>query len=430
MICPMTAPHPVGSSQPAPARALRRAQLLLDSLGPLQTPQVRIYLGGQTVSLVGTWLQATAQAWVIWELSHSTTALAIASLLGLGPSLLIGPLAGVWADRLDRRRLLIVVQLVAAATACSLALLAQTRMLQLWQVDVLILVLGVDATLGGPAERALLTDLVGAERAREAVALNQVIFQLSRILGPVLAGIIVVGLGPAVAFWLNGLSFLAVAGSLLVIHPRQVLAPAGSSSARALGEALRFIAATPPVLELFVLGFLLTFLALPVMTVLPAVVDRVLHGGPGTLGVLTAASAAGALAGAVVLLPFVRSLSRPGIIVGAAVIWTGIWFVVFSQSAWLPLSILCMLLIGLAGPSVMALATGVLQVVAPLDMRARIQSLFSTITYGAQPVGVLLLGFSADRIGASTGILACGGLIALGAVLVLLARPDLRRWTV
>lgn len=410
-------------------RLIAPGHTLVAGFAPLRERDLRLYLGGQSISLVGTWLQATAQSWVVWELARSGTALALASILSQVPLLLLGPLAGVWADHVDRRRLLIATQLGAMLLAFALAALIQAQLVRVWHVYALSLLLGIDTALGAPAERALVADLTGQDRVREAVALNQIIFQVGRILGPALAGIVLATLGAAPAFWLNGLSFLAAVASLLAIRPHQTLAPPSQGTVAALGEGLRFVGRAPRVQDLFVLGMLITVLAIPVMTLLPVVAARVLRGGPEVLGALTAASAVGSLAGLVAVLPAIRSISRVGILLAGAVAWVGGWFAVFALSASLPLSVASMVLMGLGGSVAVATGGGLLQVLAPPDMRARLQGLYATATYGLQPLGVLLLGFGADRVGATPAILADGCLVALGALLLLSGRPGLRTWS-
>src|SRR5262245_25778126 len=164
---------------------------LRESFSPLKIRNFRIYLGGQAISLVGTFLQMTAQSWVIWELSHSATALGVAAMLGSLPTLVLGPWAGVWADRLDRRRLLIASQAGAMLLAFSLALLTQTGLVQLWHVYLLSALLGIITAFDVPAQQTFLGDLSGMGEIRKAINLNITMLQISRILGPALAGIII-----------------------------------------------------------------------------------------------------------------------------------------------------------------------------------------------------------------------------------------------
>ncbi|HET7090812.1 MAG TPA: MFS transporter, partial [Anaerolineae bacterium] len=181
------------------------------SFSPLRIRNFRIYLGGQAISLVGTWLQMTAQGIVVYELSQgAATPLGIVGMLSTLPILILSPWTGVWADRLDRRRLLIGTQVGAMLLAFSLAVLTQTGLIQLWHVYVLASLLGIFSAIDFPAQQAFIGDLSGMTEVRKAVNLNGITLQASRMLGPALAGYMIGALGAASAFWLNGLSFMAV----------------------------------------------------------------------------------------------------------------------------------------------------------------------------------------------------------------------------
>ena len=171
----------------------------LDSFLPLRNWNLSVYLSGQAISLIGTWMQVTAQAWVVWSLTHSTAALGVVAMLGTLPILLLGPWTGVWADTLDRRRLLIVSQTSAMVLAITLALLVQTGVIQVWHVYVLATLLGIVTALDMPTQQAFIGDLSGMEQLRQAVVINNMLFQVSRMIGPALAGLVVARLGAAVS---------------------------------------------------------------------------------------------------------------------------------------------------------------------------------------------------------------------------------------
>src|SRR5258706_2543785 len=214
-----------------------------DAFSPLRNRNLRYYMSGQAISLIGTWLQMTAQGWVVWEISHSTVALGVAAMLGSLPILIFGPWAGVWADRLDRRKLLIGTQAVAMLLAFVLALLTQLQVVQLWHVYVLSTLLGIVTALDMPSQQAFIGDMTGMGEVRRAVVLNAMIVQVSRTLGPALAGFIIGAVGAASAFWLNGVSFLFVIGTLLVVRSSQVRKVGKADPLREFWEGLRFIRA-------------------------------------------------------------------------------------------------------------------------------------------------------------------------------------------
>ena len=418
------------SSTEVASRASRLVGTFKDSFSPLAIRNFRIYLGGQAVSLVGTWLQLTAQGWVVWELSHSAASLGLVAMLGSLPILLLGPWAGVWADRLNRRILLIVTQAAAMMIAFVLAILIGTGQVQVWHLYITSVLLGIVAALDMPAQQAFLGDLSGMAEVRKAVLLNSMIFQTSRMIGPALAGLIIGTLGAAVAFWLNGFSFLAVIASLLLVRTNQVRASRLTNTWNGFREGMRFVGDHPRIQDLLLFAVLVTFLGLPIINIFPAVASQILNGDATTLGWLLAASGAGALVGVVFVLPITNSLQRTGLVIGSAVVWTGAWFMVFSLSTQLLTSMLSVFLVGLGVPSVMTAAMGLLQVSAPMDMRARLVSLFVIVTFGMQPLASLLVGYGAESLGITTVIRINSLLLMAIPVLMWMFRPHLRQWEV
>ncbi len=405
------------------------ASPFIDSFSPLRIPNLRVYLGGQAISLIGTWMQVTAQAWVVWDLSGSTSALGVVAMLGSLPILLLGPWTGVWADTLDRRRLLVASQTTAMALAVTLAVLVQTGLIQVWHVYILATLLGIVTALDMPAQQAFIGDLSGMSQVRQAVVTNNMIFQVSRMIGPALAGLVVARLGAAMAFWVNGASFLAVIASLLVVRANQIRR-AGIGNLTGFSEALRFIQGHPRIQDLIAFTVIVAFFGISVMSILPAVSTQALHGKADVLGLLMGASGAGALAGVLVVVPLAQQVRRTGLVVGGAVIWTGLWLVIFSYSTWLPFSVFSMFAGGMAFPMVLTTANSTLQILAPPDMRARLLSTLLMVTFGAQPIAALMVGYSAQFLGPLSAVRANGLLMAAGAAMLLVLRPTLRGWEV
>jgi len=404
-------------------------RIFRENFSPLGIRTFRIYLSGQAISLVGTWLQVAAQGWVVWELSQSKTALGILGMLSSLPILLLGPIAGVWADRWDRRKLLIGTQATAMVLAFILAVLVQTRLVQLWHVYVLAALLGTVAAIDVPAQQAFLGDLAGVQQVRRAVNLNNMILQVSRMVGPATAGFIIGQLGTAPAFWLNGLSFMAVIASLIAVGTHQMQMRSNRQSG-GFGEALRYLGAQPRLQDLFIFVVLMTFFAFPIIQILPAVASEVLRGDAQTLGLLMGASGAGALIGSVFLVPVAQSLKRPGVVVSITVLWVGAWFTAISFARSQPLAMFTLFMGSLGAPIVITMALGLIQVLAPMEMRARLLSLFLMVSFGVQPIASLLIGLSADAFGTEMAILGNGLLMILGALTVMLVRSELRHWEV
>ncbi|MCE9647455.1 MAG: MFS transporter [Chloroflexi bacterium] len=397
------------------------------SFSPLKNRNLRIYLGGQTISLLGTWMQSAAQSWVIWELTHSESALGIVVMLNSLPLLLLGPWAGGIADRFNRRLILIVTQAIAMFLAFALAILIQTGLIQIWHIYLCSLILGIVATLDFPAQQAFIGDMSGMGQVRQAVTLNIMILQVARMLGPALGGFLLKAVGNSVSFWINGLSFFFVILSLLLIRSQQAQHN-GASSRGQFRETLDFLRTQPRMIDLMVFASLVTFFGFSVFNILPAVADHVLHGDSQTFGLLSAASGAGALASTIFLLPLSQAAKRIGLIVTGAAAWMGAFFLMLSSSTWMSLSMTAIFFMSLGAPLVMTTGLGVMQLMAPRDMRARIISLFTMLTFGLQPLSSIVIGYSAEVLGVQTAIFVNAFCLIAGAVLMFLFRKGLRQW--
>ena len=402
----------------------------IGSFEPLQQSNFAIYLSGQTISLIGTWLQITAQGWLVWELSRSVAALGWVAALAALPLLVLAPFAGVIADRFNRRKLLIGTQSVAMLLAFVLALLVQTRLAQLWHIYMLALALGIVTALDLTATQAFIGDLAGMVLVRKSVTLYGIIFQVSRILGAALAGLVISALGIVWSFWLNGLSFLPVIASLMIVRAHQLQRPNQANPLRDFATSLSFIRTESRLVDLLALAMLSAFFGLPVMSILAAFASGVLHGGPPELGWLLAASGAGALLSVVFVVPLVNGAKQTGMAIALTALWMGIWFFLTSQMTILPLATLTVLLGSMGGPAVITAAMGLSQLMSPADMRARIVSLFIMVGFGIQPIASLWIGYLAQWFGVSLAILLNGLCLCIGTAFILLVRSELRVWSV
>lgn len=400
-----------------------------DSFSPLSERNLRIYLSGQAISLLGTWMQNTAQSWVVWQLSHSAFALGLVPMLGTLPLLVLGPWTGVWADRLERRRVLIVTQSIAMLGAFALALLVQTHLVQLWHVYVLALLLGAVSALDFPSQQAFIGDLAGVQQIRKAVVLNAMILQLSRMLGPAIAGWVVGALGVAPAFWVNGVSFLAVIGTLLAVNGNQErAATTGNSSLEDFREGLRFIAGEPRIQELLAFAVLATVFGISSMQLMPAFATDVFGRGPQGLGTLMGASGAGALVSSILIVPIAQRIRRTGVVLAAAVSWAGLAWAAFSTIRWFGPAVLVMFFGALTMPIVMTTTNGLIQFLAPPNMRARVVSTYLMLSFGMQPLASLFVGVTGKFLGPSMAVRINGVLMVLGALTLITVRRELRSW--
>lgn len=398
---------------------------------PLKLYNFRLYMSGQAVSLIGTWLQITAQSWVVWELTHSEAALGVVSMLGALPILLLGLWVGVLADRVNRRLLLIITQAGMMLLAFTLALLVQLKVVQLWHVYVLSTLLGIFSAIDFPTQQAFLGDLAGMNEVRKAVNLNAMFLQASRMVGPALAGWVIGNWGAATAFWINGASFLAVIGSLMTVQAHQARGHNnGASVFSDLREGLRFLRGQPRIQDLLLLSICITFFALSLMNMMPAFAAEVLAGNAKTLGYLLASSGAGAFISTIFLLPVAQTRKRVGLLMGLAVIWAGLFFVLMSFFHWLPLAMGCLFATGLSLPLVIAMAMGLIQVLSPLQMRARLLSLFTMVSFGMQPLAAILIGFASESFGVARVMTINGSLLIIAGLGMLALRKGLRDWQI
>jgi len=397
------------------------------SFAPLRLPNLRLYLGGQLISLLGTWMQATAQSWVVWELTHTASALGIVVMLNTLPLFALAPWAGSIADRYNRRAILLGTQTVAMLLAFTLALLIQSHLVQIWHIYLLSLLLGVVNAFDFPAQQTFIGDLSGMGQVRQAITLNIMGLQVARMLGPAIAGLVLKWVGSAAAFWLNGVSFLVVLITLLLVRSSQAQGERKSARGQ-FRESLEFVRRQPRVIDLLIFATLVTFFGLSIFNILPAVADHVLRGDAQTYGLLLGSSGAGALASTLFLLPLSQAAKRIGRIVGGAALWIAASYLVLASSTWLPLSMLAIFSVSLGAPLVLTTGLGVLQLMAPNDMRARILSLFTMLTFGMQPVASLLIGFTAQAFGTRSVITGSATLLLAGALTMLFFRSGLRDW--
>jgi len=397
------------------------------SFSPLKDRNFRIYLSGQAFSLIGTWMQATAQAWVVWELTKSESALGITVMFNTLPLFLFAPWAGAIADRYNRRQLLIVTQTIAMTLAFILASLVQFEFVQVWHIYLLTLLLGIVNALDFPAQQTFIGDLSGMSQVRRAITLNVMMVQVARLLGPVIAGYVLSKAGAAAAFWVNGLSFLIVIISLIIVRSEQA-----RNESRARGqfvETLKYIGSRPRMLDLMLLSAVVTFFGFAiVLSILPSIADTVLHGDAKTYSYLLSSSGAGALLSTLVLLPLSQASKRIGVIVCGAALWMGAWFLVLGNSYWLLLSMTAIFFTSLGAPLVLTTGLGVLQLLSPATMRGRIVSLFTMVSFGLQPLASLFIGFSAEKIGTQTAVLINATCLFVAAGLLTLFRKGLRGW--
>ena len=373
---------------------------------------------GQTVSLVGSWMQTVALGWLVYRLTHSPLLLGLTGFLGQIPSLFFSPLAGVWADRWNRHRMVIWAQVAAMVQALALAALVLSGHATIAAVLALSLALGFITAVDIPARQSFFVDLVGPDDLPNAIALNSSIFNVARLVGPSIAGVMIGLVGEGMVFLLNGVSYLAVLASLLAIRvPPAPARPGEPPHVLAhLAEGLRYAGRFRTIRALLLLLALTSLVGAPYGVLLPMFATDVLGGGAHTLGFLVGAVGLGALAGALFLAARrgIRGLGR--VVAGSAVLFgASLVALGLARTPWLALVALAFSGFGLM--TQMAATNTLLQTLSDPDKRGRVVSLYTASCMGMAPLGALMAGALAGRIGAPVTVLAGGALCVVAAAL-------------
>lgn len=404
-----------------------RQPALRGLLRALRHRNFRLYFAGQGISLVGTWMTRLTTGWLVWRLTQSAEMLGLLGLVSQGPTFLLAPLAGVWVDRLNRHRLLVATQVLATLQSLALAALALSGMIQVWQILALQALQGAINAFDMPSRQALLVDLV-ADRSdlSNAIALNSSMVNAARLIGPSIAGVTIAWVGEGWCFLADGLSYLAVIASLLVMRVR-VRAPTDRERKvlHGLLDGLRYAGGFAPIRSILLLLALVGLVGMPYTVLLPMIATRTLQGEAYTLGFLMGAMGVGALGGALYLASRETVLGLGRLIPSAAAAF-GIGLVALGLSRWVPLSLGLMVLIGIGFMIHLAASNTLIQTLVRDEMRGRVMALFSMAFMGMTPFGSLLAGVVASRIGAPLTVLGCGLICLVGAAAFARQLPALR----
>lgn len=391
-------------------------------LGAFRHRDFRLFWSGQLVSLIGTWMQSVGQSWLVLELTGSPFQLGLVNALQFTPILLLSPVGGALSDRLGKRRILLVTQAAMMLQALVLAVLVRSGHVRYWHVAGLAAIYGLGRAIDIPARQAFLTDLVGKADLPNAVALNSVVFNGARIVGPGVAGLLIARFDVAFAFFLNGASFVAVLAALAAIRTEGHPHPAGQLGIRqGLMGAVSYAAGTPPVA--FTLGLLVvvSLLALNYNVVVPLIARDVLNAGAQGFGLLMSALGAGAIMGALGVALLRRSRPPLSLLVGsAAVLCVGAMALALVGHFAVAVTVLAVL-----GCFQIVFTTGcntALQLITPDALRGRVMGLYAMAFAGMTPFGSLLIGTIAEHLGVraacalggATGLLAVGALVLVG----------------
>ncbi len=393
----------------------------------LRSRNYRLFFEGQMVSLIGTWMTRVATSWLVYRVTGSPFLLGLTSFASQIPIFFLTPFAGVWVDRWNRHRTLVVTQVLSMIQSFALAALALAGVINIWEILLLSLFQGLINTFDMPARQAFVVQMIDRrEDLGHAIALNSSMVNGARLIGPAVAGVLIAAVGEGYCFLVDGFSYIAVIASLLAMR----VAPARPrGEARALTSELRegwrYVKESPAIRSTLLLLALISLVGMPYTVLMPILAGGILHGGPHTLGYLMGAAGLGALAGAITL------AMRPSVLgLGRVIVWSAALFsvglIAFGWSRALPFSLAAVAVTGFGMMRNMASSNTILQTIVTEDMRGRVMAYYSMAFQGIAPFGSLAAGAIAARIGAPWTIISGGALCLAGAASFAWYLPRLR----
>lgn len=398
--------------QPDASSVKSRGLSLPVTLRALKHRNFQLFFGGQLISLIGTWMQNVAQAWLVYRLTGSSLLLGSVAFAGQIPVFLTAPLGGIVADRYSRHRIVIGTQITSMILAFTFAGLTLTNRITVLEIFIIAILRGIVNAFDIPGRQAFIVEMVGKEDLMNAIALNSSMFNGARVIGPAIAGIVVAKIGEGWCFFADAVSYIAVIVGLLMMHvsPRAAR-PMGSPLAHMI-EGFRFVRETAPIRLLLLLLGLVSLVAMPYTVLMPVFADRILHGGARGLGILMGATGVGALLGALTLATKtgVRGLGRW---VAFSCAGFGVFLIGFALSKNFYLSTALLVPVGFCMMLQMSSSNTLIQAMVPDHLRGRVMSAYSMMFMGMGPFGAFFAGAIADRLGAPLavvmGAVACIG---------------------
>ena len=394
----------------------------------LQYRNYRLFFGGQSISLIGTWIQRIAMPWLVYRLSGSTFLLGVVGFAGQIPTFILAPFAGVISDRWNRYYILIITQILAMIQALTLALLFFSGTIKVSHIVFLSILLGCINAFDIPSRQALVIDMVEKnEDLGNAIALNSSMVNSARLLGPSIAGVLIASTGEGMCFLLNGISYLFVVASLLFMKVKlRKKQNKNSNVIKALKEGFSYTFGFAPIKSIILLLALISLMGMPYAVLMPVFAKEILHGGSHTFGFLMGASGVGALMGAIYLASR-RSVLGLGKIIPLAAGMFGLGLISFSFSRFYLLSLFLMVVVGLGMMLQMASSNTIIQTIVDDDKRGRVMSIYAMAFMGTAPFGSFLAGSLASFWGAPNTLLFGGIFCILGAIIFARKLPVLRK---
>ncbi|HMH23871.1 MAG TPA: MFS transporter [Puia sp.] len=399
----------------------------INTFSAFRSRNYRLYFYGQSISLIGTWMQRTAVAWVIYTLTHSTFMLGLILFASQFPSFLLSVFGGVVSDRYNRFRVLLTTQIASLVQASLLATLVLLGNYTAWEMLGLSVVLGCINAFDVPARQALMYDMIDDKNdLPNALALNATMFNLARLVGPAIAGIMLEKFGAGFCFVLNAASFIAVIGSLLMMR----LLPGPSVAhperpGRELREGFAYLRKTPAISRPILMLAAMSLLVIPFATLLPVYAKVIFHGGASTFGFINSFIGLGAIGGALFLASLRTEANRKKVLMINTLIF-GAGLLLFSHTGWFPLAMVFVLLAGFGMMATTTICNTIVQTSAAPEMRGRAISYYAMAYFGMLPLGSLLVGFISQYLGVANTIMAqgCAALLIVFLFRSFLTRSD------
>jgi MFS family permease len=391
----------------------------------------KLFFSGQGISMIGTWMTRVATSWLVYKLTGSAFLLGAVGFAGQIPSFVLAPFAGVFVDRWNRHRLLVVTQVLAMLQSAGLAVLTLTGTIQIWHVIALAIFQGLINAFDMPARQSFVVQMV-EDRADlpNAIALNSTLVNGARLIGPSVAGVVIALVGEGWCFTIDAVSYLAVIGSLLAmtVTPAEIVKVAkGSNVLHQLREGWDYVRGNPAISKILLLLAFVAMVGFPYTVLMPIFANEILHGGPYTLGFLMAATGTGAVTGALTLAAR-KTVLGLGRFIPLAAGTFGAGLVAFSFSRWIWLSLILMFITGIGFMVQMAVSNTLIQTIVDEDKRGRVMSFYTMAFIGTAPFGSLLAGSVAEKIGAPNTLLIGGLGCVIGALWFQRALPRLRQF--
>jgi MFS family permease len=395
-------------------------------LRALRHRNYRLFVSGQLISLIGTWMQTVAESWLVYRLTGSALLLGVVGFANRIPVFLFSTVGGAVADRYNRHHIVIATQAASMCLAALLAILTLTHLIQVWHVMAIATLLGIVNAFDIPGRQAFVVELVAREDLQNAIALNSSMFNGARVVGPAVAGVLVAAVGEGWCFFANAVSYIAVLASLLLMRvPPVPKAERPASMLAHVAEGFRFVLRSKPISALLLLLGLVSLMGTPYAVLMPIISDQTFHAGSRGLGILMGASGVGALIGALSLARRV-GLKGYGRSIGFAAIGFGLSLLAFSATRSFWLGALFLLPAGFAMMTQMAASNTLIQSMIPNSLRGRVMAVYSMMFMGMAPIGALLAGTLAGWLGATTTVGLGGAFCLLGGAVFLNRLPGIR----